>query len=84
MGNFNIEYNSANVYNNSKESELENEEKLLPPPPKTDSNVAYVIIDTNFDSFGSPGVASKQTCVVVQSKPMTKVDEMLNEMHVDL
>lgn len=46
--------------------------------------LAYIIIDNNFDNFCLPCVASKQTCVVIQNKPITKVEGKLDEVHVNL
>lgn len=45
---------------------------------------ARTIIDNNFNSFCSPCVASKQTHVVIQNKLIIKVEEKLDEMHVNL
>lgn len=100
MGNFDVEYDSAEVYSDSEESEPEDERLLSPltsppspsaatPPAKFDSgsletNIACTTIDNDFDSLCSPCVASNQTRVVVRSKPMTKVDGKLDEVHVDL
>lgn len=59
MRNFDIEYDLAKIYSDIKKSEPEDKKKLLTPPPKTDSNIAYIIINNDFDNLCSPSVASK-------------------------
>lgn len=101
MGDFNTEYDPAEVYSDSEESEPEAERSPSPSPHTSEANSpvgtipaqsyansseasARTIIDNDFDSLCSPCVASKQTCVVIRSKPMTKVEGKLDEVHVDL
>lgn len=101
MEDFNIEYNLAKVYSDSKESEPEAEK--LPSPsshtPEANSPIGtipaqsytsssealvHTIIDNDFDSLCLPCVANKQTRIVIQNKPMTKVEGKFDEVHVDL
>lgn len=48
---------------------------------------ASIVVDTpdnNFDTLCTPCIASKQTRIVIHSKPMTEVNEKLEEVHIDL
>ena len=92
----NTNYNHTEVYNDSKELEsdisldkLDSDMKDLTKSIKlTDNSIsissAQIIKDNYFDSIYSSGVASKQTLVVIWNKPMTKVNEKLDEVYIDL
>lgn len=100
MGNFNTEYNPVKAYSNSEESETKVEKLPLLSPhiPKTNSQIGItlaqsyaslskalmrIIINNNCNSF-CLAVANKQTYVIIWNKPMTKIEEKLNKMHIDL
>lgn len=87
MGDFNAEYNPAETYSDFEQSGSENDvitDLAMPQPKDTLTAYASYASDNNFDSLCTPCISSKQTRVVVDSKPMTEVKEKLEEVHVDL
>lgn len=84
MGDFNAEYNPAEIYSNSKQSESDSDNDATKEGPELLTAFATYFADNNFDSICTPCLASKQTRVVNRSKPMTEVSEKFEEVHVDL
>lgn len=95
MGDFNSAYNPTKVYSNSKQSGSDDQigshddkhfnSKIAPISTITLTKVSLLatLIDNNFDSLCIFCIASKQTRVVIQNKPMIKVNKKLEEVYVD-
>lgn len=96
MGDFNSAYNPSEVYSDFEQSGSDDQtgshddkhsnSKIAPisTTTLTKASLLATSTDNNFDSLCTPCIASKQTRVVIQNKPMTKVNEKLEEVHVDL
>ena len=96
MGDFNSAYDPTEVYSDSKQSGSDNQtgshddehpnSKIAPifTTTLTKASLLATSTDNNFDSLYTPCIASKQTRVVIQNKPMTEVNEKLEEVHVNL
>ena len=92
----NTHYDPIEIYSNSKKLEPDTSPNKLDPDIKdltkgdkptnnlTNIDSICIIKDSDFDSLFSPCVASKQTRVVIRNKPMTKVDDKLDKVHIDL
>lgn len=97
MGDFGKNYEVTEIYSDSEASEPEKSFDN-PNPINNDSTDADTTIETqhkrlmkaskitdsDFDEICEPYVGSKQTRVVHRYKPMTPVEEKLEEVHVDL
>ena len=97
MGNLsNMKYNPTDVYSNSKESESDishNEYDLdtkdltkndEPTDNPTSISSICMIKDSNLNSLYLPYITSKQMQVVIRNMPMTKADDKLNKVYIDL
>lgn len=91
MGDFNTKYDFIKIYNNLKNNDFYSEpedkhqqNKDLQPIESPGNFIHAMIINNNFNSFYSLCIASKQTNVVVQNKPMNNVKKKLDKVHVDL
>ena len=92
----NTNYDLTEVYSNSEESESDISPNKVDPDignltkgdEPTDSSICIssmcMIKDSDFHSLYLPCVANKQTRVVIRNKPMTKVDNKLDKVHIDL
>lgn len=70
----------AKINNSAK---VNNSAKANVSPLKV-NNLVLTILYSTFDSLCLPYVASKQTHIVIQNKPMTKIEDKLNKVHIDL
>lgn len=96
MGDFNSAYDPIEVYSDSEQSGSNNQtgshnnehpnSEIAPISTTTFTKASLLAIstDNDFDSLCTPCIASKQTRVVIQNKPMTEVNKKLKEVHVDL
>ena len=99
MGEFGTTYDPAEIYSDSEASEPEDvdpepesnvesnaESNTEPNTPLRTTLRASRITDSgsDFDEICEPCVGSKQTRVVRRQKPMTPVEEKLEEVHADL
>lgn len=87
MGDLNAEYDPKNVYSNSEHSESKDDAattKETPEPLTVFALTTDNTTESDFDSICNQCISSKQTRVVNRRKPMTKVKEKLEEIHVDL
>lgn len=97
MGNFNEEYDPAEIYSDSKASEpkeiftdidADNSNPVETPatgPAETPITMkAFKIFNSDIDQIYEPYVGSKQTPVVRRYKPMTPIEKILHEVHVNL
>ena len=87
---------SLKFYSISKESVSDTSLDKLDPdiedltkgdePTKNSTNIdsGHTIKDSNFNSLCLPYVASKKMRVVIQNKPMTKVNDKLDKVYIDL
>ena len=96
MGDFNSAYNPTEVYSDSEQSGSDDQTgshddkhpnskiALISTTTLTKASLLATSTDNNFYSLCTPCIASKETRVVIQNKPMTKVNEKLEEVHADL
>lgn len=95
IGNFNAKYNLSEIYSDFKykDSDIDSEQylttdmpltntSLLPETPNT-NNIKLAQTNEDFDNICLPYIASKQSRAIIH-KPMTEVEEKLEEIHVNL
>lgn len=61
IGDFNAEYNSEEIYSNSKQSKSNNDAKIetIQKTPELLTTFAFHVIENNFDNICIPCIASK-------------------------
>lgn len=96
MGDFNSAYDPTKVYSDSEQSGFDDQtgshddehfnSKIarISSTTLTKALLLATSTDNDFDSLCTSCIASKQTRVVIQNKPMTKVNKKLEEVYIDL
>lgn len=91
MGDFSTKYDFIKIYSNKKNNDFYSEPKDKHQQNKDLQSIELaskfanaMTINNNFNSFYSLCIASKQTHVVIQNKPMSNIEEKLDKVHVDL
>lgn len=90
MGNFNnYAYDPTEVYANfeqsvSDDNDNNKSEPTYIPDLASKASLLAIPLENDFDSLCTPYIANKQTCIISQNKLMTKVNEKLNKVYVNL
>lgn len=86
-------YDPIGVYGNSEQSvsndnnNNNDNNKLKPvyiPNPVSKTSLLATPPDNDFDCLWMPCIASKQTCVIFQNKPITKINKKTDKVHINL
>ena len=83
---FNKNYNSIKIYNNSKKPKFDQKTKRYNISLKYILDINFAVdtkTKSNFDNFYNLYISSKQTQTVIY-KLMTKVKEKLEKVYIDL